>query len=188
MQKVKQYDLGTFRKFYFEVDWSSNFTHIYTLPLNKYFYIFSDILEEKTKQLKEIAKQREPLRERLETIENEISTVSRNESHYKEKIKEYTLTLEEKTKTMEQKKEKFEKQKERAETFSKEPMETNRKAEAVFRELQVTEESIKRAEKSAEPKDVVEKKYREIRVFYNNLTEQIECLRDTVKYLDTMLR
>ena len=152
------------------------------------YFLFSDTLEEKAKQLKEIAKQVNPLRERLETIENEIKTVSRNESHYKEKVKEYTNTLEEKTKTMDQKKEKFEKQKERAETFSIEPMETKRKPEAVFRELQVTEESIKRAEKSAEPKEVVEKRYREMRLFFNSLTEQIECLRDTVKYLDSMLR
>ena len=67
-------------------------------------------------------------------------------------------------------------------------LQTKRKAEAVFRELQVTEESIKRAEKAHEPKELVERKYREIRAFFNNLTQQVECLRDTVKYLDGMLR
>ena len=143
---------------------------------------------EKTSELKDIAKQTEPLRERLENIDNEINTVLRNETHYKDKVKEYNNTLEEKNKTMEHRKEKFEKQKERAESFSKEPVDTKRKAEVVFRELQVTEESIKRAEKSAEPKELVERKYREVRLFFNNLTEQIECLKDTVKYLDSMLR
>ena len=146
------------------------------------------MLAEKSSQLKDISKQTEPLRERLENIENEMNTVTRNETHYKDKVNEYTKTLEEKNKSMEQRKEKFEKQKERAESFSKEPVETKRMAEAVFRELQVTEESIKRAEKSAEPKELVERKYREVRIFFNNLTEQIECLRDTVKYLDSMLR
>ena len=89
---------------------------------------------------------------------------------------------------MDQKKENYDKQLERAESFSKSPFETRRKAEAIFRELQVTEESIKRAEKAQEPKELVERKYREVRAFFNGLTQQIECLRDTVKYLDAMLR
>ena len=119
------------------------------------------------------------MRERLDGIENELNQTSRNETHYSEKVKEYTKTLEEKNKLLDQKKEKFQKQKERAETFSKEPVETNRKAETVFRELQVTEESIKRAEKSAEPKELVERKYREIRMFFNNLTEQIWAIHNS---------
>ena len=96
--------------------------------------------------------------------------------------------LGEKKTAMEQKKEKYDKQLQRAEAFTKGPYETRRKAEAIFRELQVTEESIKRAEKAQEPKQLVERKYREIRAFFNNLTQQVECLRDTVKYLDRMLR
>lgn len=121
-------------------------------------------------------------------MEKESTNAERNKAHYKGKIQEYTVTLGEKRTVMEQKKEKHEKQLKRAQDFSVTPLETRRKADAIFRELQITEESIKRTEKSHEPKELVERKYREIRAFFNGLTQQIECLRDTVKYLDGMLR
>ena len=149
---------------------------------------FSDISEEKRERINDINQQSEPLNDRLEAIEKDHNTAKRNQAHYKEKKQEYQVIFGEKKTAMEQKKEKYEKQLERAESFSKSPFETKRKAEAIFRELQVTEESIKRAEKAQEPKELVERKYREIRVFFNGLTQQIECLRDTVKYLDSMLR
>ena len=146
------------------------------------------MLEEKREKLNDITKQSEPLRERLEDIEKQHNTAGRNQAHYKEKIQEYKVMLGEKKTAMEQRKDKYDKQLQRAESFTTEPYETKRKAEAIFRELQVTEESIKRAEKAQEPKELVERKYREIRAFFNNLTQQVECLRDTVKYLDGMLR
>ena len=146
------------------------------------------MLEETREKLNDITKQSEPLRERLENIEKKHNFSGRNQAHYKEKIQEYKVIFGEKKIAMEQKKEKYDKQLQRAESFRKEPYETRRKAEVIFRELQVTEESIKRAEKAQEPKEVVERKYREIRAFFNNLTQQLECLRDTVKYLDGMLR
>ena len=86
------------------------------------------------------------------------------------------------------KKDKYENQLKCAETFSAEPVETLRKADEIFRELQVLQESIKRAEKTNEPKELVERKYREMRIFFNNLSQQIECVRDTISYLDGMLR
>merc|ERR1719284_605249 len=96
--------------------------------------------------------------------------------------------IEDKNKIINEKKEKFDSARSKAETFSKEPIETRRKADAIFRELQIAAESIKRAEQSTEPKEYVEQKYKGVRKFYNNLSEQIESLSDTVKYLETMLR
>ena len=161
---------------------------IETLELFLFFLNLSDQLEEKREQFDQIAKESEPLRERLDHIEKEYNIASRNQAHYKEKIQQYSATKAEKEIFVNEKKEKFDKQLERAESFSKTPPDSGRKAEAIFRELQVTEESIKRAEKAHEPKEFVEQKYRELRAFFNNITQQIECLRDTVKYLDNMLR
>lgn len=148
----------------------------------------SDELEDKREQFDQITKESQPLQERLEHIEKEYNTSSNNRVHYKEKVQQYSATKAEKEILVKEKKEKFDKQLERAETFYETPPDSRRKAEAIFRELQVTEESIKRAEKAHEPKEFVEQKYREIRAFFNNITQQIECLRDTVKYLDNMLR
>merc|ERR1719273_148431 len=149
---------------------------------------FNDMLEKKKEEFDEITKPSEPLRQRLDSIENEYNTSVRSQAHYKGKVQEYKAAVEEKKTIMEQKEEKYKKQLEKAESFSKTPIETRKKAEVLFRELQVTEESIKRAENSHEPKELVEKKYREIRSFFNDLIQQIGCLKETVKYLDNMLR
>lgn len=161
---------------------------------------FSERLEEKRAKLQALASGRsDPLRERLEEIEAELDRRATHLDRFAAKLSgEFRERLAELAESTRRKAAKVDDQRERSARFPRPPADDvegeepsptrTRKPEAIFRDLQILEESIRRQEEVREPEAEVVERLRTSRKVYGKAFEQIESLKETVRRLEELLK
>jgi len=129
----------------------------------------------------------DPLNAQLQDLENKIKNAKRNRDHYANKINEYQATIKNIEKDVAALDEKLVDYMNKAFYWSKERVETRRKAESIRREILHIEDTLKQQELTQESREVVTDNYMKYRGNYERANNQIQKMSDTLKFLTTML-
>ena len=129
----------------------------------------------------------EPLNAKLQELENKIKYAKRNREHFAIKISEYQATIKNVEKDVAALDEKLVDLMNKALHWSKERVETRRKAESLRREIIHTEETLKQQELTQESRQVVTDNFKKYRGNYDRANNQIKKMSDTLKFLTNML-
>jgi len=129
----------------------------------------------------------EPLNAKLQELENKIKNAKRNREHFAIKISEYQATIKNVEKDVAALDEKLVDLMNKALHWSKERVETRRKAESLRREIIHTEETLKQQELTQESRQVVTDNFKKYRGNYDRANNQIKKMSDTLKFLTNML-